>query len=74
MTAEDQNLAVALLHHANVILSSDAPDNLGRERDLDNVKRSLRLAERIANGNASDEDRAAVSDSVHPSVRTGFGL
>lgn len=74
MTAEDQNLVVALLHHANVILGSDGPENPGRERDLDNVKRSLRLAERIANGNATDDDPASVGELVHADVRTSFGL
>jgi len=74
MTAEDQNLVVALLHHASAILGSDGPDDVGREQELDTVKRTVRLAKRIASGNATANDRAAVADSVHPSVRTSFGL
>jgi len=74
MTAEDQNLVVALLHHANVILGSDGPENVGREEELDDVKRAVKLAERIASGNATADDRAAVRDRVHPSVRSSFGL
>jgi hypothetical protein len=74
VTADDQILMQALLHHANVVFSSDAPENVGRERELDNIKESTKLAERILAGNATDEDKQRVAQLVHPSVRTMFGL
>lgn len=64
----------SILHHVNVILMSDTPDNLSRERDLDDVKVSTKLAETILAGNATDEDRQRVKDQVHPQVRSLYGL
>lgn len=74
MDPDDRNRVSALVHHANVILSSDQPDNFDRESDLDNVKRSLRLADKLLAGTATEEDRRTASDQVHPSVRSQFGL
>ena len=72
--AGDENLVKALVHHANVILYSDTPENASRERDLDDVKRALRLAERILDGSASGDDRASVREVVHEQVRGLYGL
>lgn len=72
MDPDDRNRVSALVHHANVILSSDQPDNFDRESDL--VKRSLRLADKLLAGTATEEDRRTASDQVHPSVRSQFGL
>ncbi len=74
MTTSDVRLAEALLHHANVILMSDDPENLGREGDLDNVKASTKLAEKILAGDATAADRQRVGDLVHPQVRSLYGL
>lgn len=70
MSPEDEKLLKALIHDANVRLTGDRPEDLGRENTLDAVKQVLRLAEKIAGGNASAEDRAAVADAVHPQVRS----
>ena len=74
MTTSDVRLAEALLHHVNVILMSDTPDNFSRERYLDDVKGFTKLAETILAGNATDEDRQRVKDQVHPQVRSLYGL
>jgi hypothetical protein len=71
MTAHsDEELARALVHDAHVILDSDAPGNLGREDELDHVKRGIRLADKLLAGTATDEERASVGDFVHPQVRS----
>ena len=74
MDETDLNLVRALLAHANGLFVGDSPDNLGRERELDSVKQSTRLAEKIAAGKANDDDRAQVPEFVHASVRSRFGL
>jgi hypothetical protein len=74
MTAEEENLVRALVHDANVILGSDAPDNVGREGELDGVKEELRLAEKVLNGNATDAEKTSVRELVHPQTRSLFGL
>ena len=69
MTPADANLVEALVHHANVILLGDNPrDNLA------DAKGALRLAEKILNGTASNEERQSVGDVVHPQVRSLYGL
>jgi hypothetical protein len=71
---DDDTLVKALVHNAYVILISDAPDNVGREDDLDHVKRSIAMADRILSGNATAEDRASVPELVHPHVRSTYHL
>jgi hypothetical protein len=72
MAADDDTLARALVHDAHVILSSDTPDNLGREDDLNHVKDAISLADTILSGNATDEQRARVEGFVHPQIRSLF--
>lgn len=74
MTSEDENLVTALVHDANVILGSDDPDNVGREAELDGVKQSIRLAEKILAGKATEAEKASVKDKVHPQTRSLFKL
>lgn len=64
----------ALLHHVNTIFMSDMPDNIGREQELDNIKKSTNVAERILTGTATPEERASVRDLVHPLVRSLYHL
>jgi hypothetical protein len=71
---DDETLVRALVHDAHVMLTSDAPDSVGREDDLDHVKRSIAMAERILSGNATAEDRASVGGLVHPQVRSTYHL
>ncbi len=70
MPPSDQELARALVHDANRYLSSDSPDQIGRESHFNHVKEELGLAEKLLAGEANDEDRALVADLVHSQVRT----
>jgi len=70
MPPSDQELVRALVHDANRYLSTDSPDSVRRESDLNHVKEDLGLAEKLLAGEASDEDRALVLDLVEPRVRS----
>lgn len=70
MPLSDQELARALVHDANRYLTTDSPDQIGRESHLNHVKEELGLAEKLLAGEANVEDRALVADLVHPDVRT----
>ena len=59
---DDETLVRALVHDADVMLITDDADNVGREDDLDHVKRSIAMAEKILSGNASAEDRAVLEE------------
>ncbi len=74
MNPDEQNRLTALLHDANVILSSDGPDSPTRENELDGVKNLVRLAERIAAGQADAGEVASVPDLLHPQTASQFGL
>lgn len=71
---EDNRLVEALLHHVNVLLSTDGPENANRERDLADVRKSTALAESIISGRASQGERSAAIDQLHPSVRSSYDL
>jgi hypothetical protein len=70
MPPPDQELARALVHDANRYLSTDSPNSVRRESDLNHVKEAMGLAEKLLAGEASAEDRALVGDLVHPEVRS----
>jgi hypothetical protein len=70
MTDSDDRLVLALVHDANVKLLGLGEDSLGLDHDLADVRRSTNLAEKILSGKATDDDRALVSDVVHPQVRS----
>ncbi len=70
MPPSDHELARALVHDANRYLSSDSPDQIGRESHINHVKEELGLAEKLLAGEANDEDRALVADLVDLQVRT----
>src|SRR4051812_2616062 len=74
MDPAEQNLVEALLHHINIIFSSDAPDNVGRENELDNIKSCSTIAEKIVRGTASDDDKTTAAGLLHPQVRNTYGL
>lgn len=75
MTDDDANLLEAVLHHVNILLGSDQPGNLSRERDLTNVKKCLRVSEGIIKGTASaEEKKSVVEDLMHPQVRSLYKL
>jgi hypothetical protein len=74
VTPEDENRVAALVHHANVIFTSDGPQNAGRENDLADIKRALQLAEQILSGHASEAERQSAGELVHPQVRSLYGL
>lgn len=71
---DDENLVKALVHHADMLLKTDRPENSNREGDLDSVKKSIRLAETILSGRATDDERGRVRDVVHPQVRSLYRL
>lgn len=74
MNSADTKLVGALLHHVNIIFSSDAPENVGREGELDNIRECAKLAENVVNGTATDDDKASAADLVHPQVSNTYGL
>jgi len=64
MTPEDKGLVRALVHEAAGMLRSD-----DRESKLEDAKRNLQLADKILGGDATDEDRALVTEIVPEQVR-----
>jgi hypothetical protein len=70
MNFSDQQLLLALVHDANVMLSGHSADDLGHDADVEHVKIVLKAAERILSGKATQEERASVPGLVHPQVRS----
>jgi hypothetical protein len=70
MIVSDDVLVLALVHDANVKLLGLDASSLGLDDDLNDVRQSTHMAEKILSGKATDEDRAQVSESVHPQVRS----
>ena len=68
----DDKLVRALVRDAHVFLDSDAARNVGRESELDRVKKDVALADKILAGRAADEEKESVVDLVHPHVRSFF--
>jgi hypothetical protein len=70
MTTEDEKLAHALVHDANIKLQGASSASVGLDAELDNVRAVLRLAEKLLHGSATDDDRAEVPNVVHPQVKS----
>ena len=75
MTPEEKKTSVrALIHDAAVMLTGDSPDNVGREDDLEHVRRGINLANKILACNATEKEKASAAGVVHPQTRSLFGL
>lgn len=68
MDPGDEKLVRALVHDANVRLTGSSADDLRHDDDLHVVRRVLTVAEKIIEGQASDDEKASVPDIVHPQV------
>jgi hypothetical protein len=72
--ASDKDLVNALRDHATTLEQTTSAANDSHDRDIDAVEKARALAYASENGTASEEDKGRVADTVHPSVKTRYGL